>query len=344
MKVHKIGILIGFACFALHGFAQDVHFSMMRFSPLTVNPGLAGLNGKYNAIVNFKNQWNAVASPYNTIAASFDMKFKEPIKKRGFLAAGINLFYDMAGDLKMTSTNIDANIAYHIRLGNLSTLGLGVQTGFSQRGLGRVDGMYASQYDGQDFNSDIPSGENFRQMSFGFFDVGAGLVYNYNSLSNKIFNSSGFDLKVGFGAYHFTRPNYTYLQGGNDDYNIRYSGFVDAEIPLGKSRIALLPSVYYQRQGKNQEILVGLYIKYKIMRSSIQTDLMDEFSISYAPIYRVNDAFVNAILLTYKEYTLGFAYDVNLSQLTSVSKGRGGVEFIFRYSLKEQHMSSARIH
>ena len=44
-------------------FAQDIHFSQVGFSPLTLNPALAGANGAINGVLNYRSQWSSVAKP-----------------------------------------------------------------------------------------------------------------------------------------------------------------------------------------------------------------------------------------------------------------------------------------
>lgn len=315
-------------------FSQDVHFSMMKFSPLTVNPSLAGLQGKYNTNVNFRSQWNSVADPFTTMGASFDTHFFGNHDK-GFLAAGVNFFYDIAGNMKMTTSNANLSLAYHIRMNNTNTIGLGLQGGYASRGLRSGNGMFASQYDGTGFNTAISSGESFIGTNNNFFDTGAGIVYSHDSYDETSFSSRGFKLLIGFSTYHLTKPNYSYLQGGKDDLNMRFVGFVESEFMLGKSNWGLMPAVYYQRQGNFQEIYVGTYIKYNIVNSTRITSFRDRLYIAYGPFYRFGDAFVNKLLIDYKGFALGFAYDINLSSLTTASKGRGGFEIMFRYVLTE---------
>ncbi|HTO38575.1 MAG TPA: PorP/SprF family type IX secretion system membrane protein [Brumimicrobium sp.] len=323
-------------------YAQDIHFSQMKFSPLTVNPSNTGLNGKYNAIVNFRSQWNSVSTPFTTLGASFDMNFGAERNKKGFFAAGVNFFHDIAGDLKMTTSNVNLNLAYHIRLNEENTLGLGVQSGYGSRGLGSVDGLYASQYNGDILDPSIVSGEQFGRMNFGFFELGSGLVYQHNSMSQSSFSAEGFKLTAGVSAYHLTKPNYSFLEGGSDDLSMRFVGFVETEFDLNQ-RWGLMPAAYYQRQGTHQEIYLGTYIKYNIIQASNRTGFVDGLFIAYGPFYRFGDAFVNKLLIDYKGYALGISYDVNLSSLTRSSNGRGGIEFMFRYSFNEERGTRSRI-
>ncbi|WP_158276080.1 PorP/SprF family type IX secretion system membrane protein [Brumimicrobium oceani] len=332
---HKYFSILIAGIFTFQISAQDFHFSQMKFTPMNVNPSLAGLSGKYNAIAIYRTQWNSVASPYTTLGASFDANLNSPSNRKGFLAGGLNFYHDLAGDLKMTSSNVNFNIAYHLRLNRNSTLGLGVQIGYAQRGLGQVKGYFASQYDGNDFDQSISSGENFGSRNTGYVDVGTGIVFKHNSLRKGTFNANGFMFTAGLAAYHLTRPSYSFIQGGNDDLFIRYSAFVETEFRLDNASFTLLPAVYYQRQGSHQEILFGAYVKYYFIESTNKTNMRNDFSLGYGAFYRFGDAFVNKLLLDFSSYAVGIAYDINISSLTQASKGRGGVEFMFRYYFDE---------
>jgi type IX secretion system PorP/SprF family membrane protein len=171
MKTNLFSILLtGALCyFQVNIHAQDVHFSQMEFSPLTLNPGLAGANSPMQGVVNYRSQWNSVAIPYKTIAASFDARFNEDKRnKKGIIAGGINFFNDQSGDMKVNTTNVNLNLAYHLILDKTSTLGIGIYTGFGQRSIDPNAGRWGSQYDGTSYNSAISSGETFNSASFNY--------------------------------------------------------------------------------------------------------------------------------------------------------------------------------
>ena len=50
---------------------QDVHFTFPEYSPLSLNPALAGANYAIEGNVNYRNQWSSLGVPYKTTAASF---------------------------------------------------------------------------------------------------------------------------------------------------------------------------------------------------------------------------------------------------------------------------------
>ena len=111
-------------------FAQDIHFSQFYMSPLTQNPAMVGASYDLEAIINYKDQWKSIGTPYKTVAASYDMKFQKKKVTQGFFAGGINLFNDKAGDAKMGITQVNLDLGYHLHLSDYNTIGAGLQAGF----------------------------------------------------------------------------------------------------------------------------------------------------------------------------------------------------------------------
>src|ERR1017187_5667272 len=140
-------------------FSQDVHFSQFYMAPLLQNPALAGANHDLQAIVNYKNQWGSVASPYKTFDFSFDMKLNSKKAKKGFLAAGINVLSDKAGDAQMGTTQANLSVAYHVLLDANNTLGGGLMGGIIQRSINYSNLQWTSQFTGTGFDNSLPSGE-----------------------------------------------------------------------------------------------------------------------------------------------------------------------------------------
>lgn len=313
--------------------AQDIHFSQMQYSPLNLNPALAGVNHGLQAIANYRTQWSSVANPFQTFGASFDMRAKEKPGKKGFLAGGINFFHDVAGTAKVATTNFNLNVAYHIYAGENSTIGLGMQTGLGQRSIGNTAGTWGNQFDGIQFNPLIPNGEFVDRPAFIHFDAGAGIVYNFKRKERYMSGNDEFSFTAGISAFHLNRPNYSFIQTANERLSIRYAAFAMARIGKMNSNYAFTPALYYNRQGGHQEILAGTYLRVKVSESSHYTGYIDEMAVSFGAFYRVQDALVAKFLFEFAGYSFGFSYDINLSKLTRASNGRGGMEFFLRYTL-----------
>jgi type IX secretion system PorP/SprF family membrane protein len=339
LTVLLLGSLAGF-----RSLAQDIHFSQMEYSPLTLNPALAGANSPMQGIVNYRSQWNSVAVPYKTIAASFDMRFNEKNRnKKGIIAGGINFFNDQAGDLKVNTNNVNLNLAYHLMLNRNSTLGLGIYSGFGQRSIDPNSGRWGTQYDGLAYNAALPSQETFNNATFSFFDAGTGLVYAYRKNQGYTTQNNQLSINAGFAAYHVNRPGYSYLDQNTEKLLMRYSAFANAEIGIQNTKGSVLPGIYFQRQGTSMEIFYGAYYKYILSSGSAATGFTRPMSLSFGLFNRFADAMVAKIMFEYDQYSAGFAYDVNISSLTTVSKARGGFEVFLRFNMNDGGGFRARI-
>ncbi len=325
--------IFGSLLMSLASFAQDVHFSHTEFSPLTLNPALAGANSPMQGIVNYRSQWNSIATPYSTIAASFDTRFNENKRaKKGIIAGGLNFYNDKAGDLKVSSTSVNLNLAYHLILDQSSTLGLGIYTGYGQRSIDPSAGRWGTQYDGMSYDPSLATGETFNNQSFGYLDAGAGMVYTYKTGEGYMTQNIQRLFNIGFSAYHLNRPNYSFVNAADDKLYIRYSAFANANIGIANTRGSFLPGIYYHRQGTAQEFLWGFNYKYILSEGSKFTGFTRPMAAYLGVFNRWKDAIVAKFIFEWDQVSTGFAYDINLSSLSDVSKARGGFEIFLRFN------------
>lgn len=317
--------------------AQDVHFSQMEFSPLTLNPALAGANSNLQGIVNYRTQWKSVATPYKTMGASIDGRLNTNKHKRnGHLVAGLNFFNDQSGDAKVMTTNVNISLGYHLILDPTSTLGLALYTGFGQRSINPQAGRWGSQYNGMNYDANLSSGEIFTTDRFSYIDAGAGLVYTYKDQERSMRSNDGKSFNYGFAMYHVSKPHYSFYGDDAEKLFMRFSVFANGNIGLGDSKWTLMPGIYYQRQKTAQEFLIGSYFKYRLSDASRVTAINKAAFFALGVFYRNKDAVVFKGMVEWSEYSLGFAYDVNVSSLTQVSQSRGGMEVFLRYNMSDQ--------
>ena len=339
----KTALFLAVALTSLMSNAQDVHFSQMEFSPLTLNPALAGANSPAQGILNYRSQWNSVAVPYQTIAASFDGRFNNNKRgKKGILAGGINFFNDQAGNLKVTTNSVNVSLAYHLILDKTSTLGVGINTGFGQRSISASAGRWGNQYDGTAYNNTFASGETFSNASFSFIDAGAGMVYAYKQNSGYKSQTDQKAVNVGFAVYHLNKPSYSYLNDNAEKLNMRISVFANANISISGTKGAVLPGIYFQKQGSSTELLFGAYYKYLLSKGSMATGFSKPTSLSFGLFNRLKDALVAKLMLDWGNYSTGFAYDLNISSLNDVSRAKGGFEVFLRFNMTDNGNGNSR--
>jgi type IX secretion system PorP/SprF family membrane protein len=337
MKKFVICIFILIRLVTNHVWSQDVHFAQTEYAPMLLNPALTGAFSHMQVIANYRNQWNSVASPYQTIAASFDARLqRRDADNNSFVALGVNFFNDVAGDLKVTTNQFNLDLAYHIKMGRYSVLRIGIYGGMNQRILDPNRGNWASQFDGDAINTSIGSGENFGSYNHLFMDAGAGIVYTFRRMKYSVNNNVNNNASCGLAVYHANQPASSFVSLPEDKLAMRISGFINSSFNIPNTPLAVQPAVYTQFQSKYSEILFGTYLRYNIRESSHFTGSIKPVAAALGIFSRYKDAFVAKGYFQYHQFSVGMAYDFNLSRLTPVSKSRGGFEIFLRFNLDDR--------
>ena len=130
--------------------AQDVHFTQFTASPLIVNPAFTGnFSGQWRASAIYRDQWRSVTSPFQTYAASFDAPIVNDLTIDDYLAGGIQMYNDRAGDGNLSNLSALASIAYHKFLGKNvdKVLSVGFQGGYTQKSIDLSRLYFGNEFD-----------------------------------------------------------------------------------------------------------------------------------------------------------------------------------------------------
>jgi len=240
------------------GYAQDIHFSQFQTQPLTQNPALAGINFDFTVNLNYKDQWRQIGSPYKTFGASVDSKLNKQHSETGYFAAGVNFFSDKAGDSQMGTSQGSFSLAYHLKVAEHQTLGLGLQGGFAQRSISYDFLTWGNQYDGTNYNDLLNSGENFGANQFTHSDFAAGIVWAYNNQDGHINITD-----------NHTSANSTLLNSTNIS-DISNQALNDSQINDSQSNLRIDVTVNsIINRSEDESLRVGLpYTKYESIKTA----------------------------------------------------------------------------
>jgi type IX secretion system PorP/SprF family membrane protein len=302
--------------FAVSG--QDLHYSQFYHSPLNINPALTGIfsgNMRFNG--NYRSQWESVPVPYETFSAAFDTHLSTTDK--GILSGGLLFNYDQAGDSKLRLAQLGLSSSYSFLLDESNILSLGAQLGFAQRAFKENNLTFGSQYDGSEFNPNLPTGENFDNTGKFVFDVNAGANYRWQQDDR-----TKFDLGVSF--FHINKPSSPFYDNDDIKLPLRFSALGSASIELS-NRLDLLVHVLGQFQSKYQETFLGGAVKFYINKDQRGK----EFAVAVGAGGRFSDALVPVLILQGRAWRVGASYDVNTSPFNSATDNRGGIELSFTY-------------
>ncbi len=321
-------------CVARLGMAQDIHFSQFSNAPLSLNPALAGaFNADHRVIINYKSQWHDVSKSFLTYGLSYDAGILKGKLNGGILGIGIQVFNDQAGVNKMGQTEANVSLAYHLPLNRNNFLTAGIQGGFAQRRLSGGSAQWDSQYDPNatdGYNSSLPSGEAGGFSSKIYGDIAAGMLWSYNSQQSYITANNMKKVSVGVALFHINRPKQSF-EGGADRLNMKIALSVTSFVGFKNSHFAILPSGVWFNQGSANDILFGTMLRYRLNDASKYTGFVSETALAIGCHYRVGDAIIPSAEFEWKNFMLQLSYDINVSQLTSATKGAGGIEVAVRY-------------
>lgn len=303
--------------------AQDIHYSQYNATTQNLNPAQTGLfNGDWRFVGNYRSQWSSIPVPYKTFSLAADTRLKTKLAN-DVPGVGLQINNDRSGDSKFTTTQIFVSGAYIKKLTKDSAnfLSIGIQPGISTKSFDVNALTFDNQFDGDQYDPTLASGEHFTKTRITYFDMGAGLAYLWRKTNRTKIN-------VGVSLFHINKPKQSFFNNSDIRLDMKTTVSGIGQIPVS-AKLDVLPSFMYQRQGKFQETLLGVFGKYYLKPvNGVET------AVSLGGFYRMKDAFIVAANVDYRSFNVGLSYDVNTSKLTEATNRRGGFEisviYIFR--------------
>tara|TARA_B100000508_G_scaffold118450_1_gene98657 strand:- start:171672 stop:172622 length:951 start_codon:yes stop_codon:yes gene_type:complete len=311
-------------------------------TPMMINPGMTGADVDIRASIHHRNQWSSVVQPYQSSHFSFDSRLSRNLRRNeAFLSAGALFFNDRAGSARLNTNKGQLFLAGNVSTSSNSRLSLGITGGFGQRSIDQSQLSWGNQYDGS-YDPTINSNEDIYVSQFSYFDVGSGLVWSYGEDSRYIGANDEFRFKIGYSIYHLGLQKNSFRIESGYSTGLRQVVFSTAEIGIGQTHLTIIPEIYFSRQQKFNEIIIGSSFRYLLQEGSKVTGFIKEMAITPSVSYRIGDALITAMDIQYAQYTFGLGYDINTSSLSQASRGRGAIEFHFRFQMPNPFAWKAR--
>lgn len=297
-----------------HG--QDLHFSQFFNSPLSINPANTGFipDADYRIGANYRTQYSSVMTvPYKTISVFGDAQLLRDRLENGWLGLGGMVLSDVAGAGSLKSVKVYGSLAYHQLLGNSSLLSAGFNLGYASKRIDPAKLKFPDQFDGQFFDSQLPTSVVLDRTSINYFDLQTGINYAYFPTENTYINA-------GVSVHHVNQARESFLSNGTDSVKIpmRYIGFLNGIFRVGE-RVILVPNAYYTWQSKASELVGGAMLHYRISDES-----SNQFKAG--AYYRSGDAIIPMAGLVIGSLDFTISYDATLSGLKNFNHSRGAIE------------------
>jgi type IX secretion system PorP/SprF family membrane protein len=302
-------------------YAQDLHYSQFYNTPQNINPALTGVfNGDHRIMISIRDQWRFVPVPWFTISGAYDTRFYIFKSDKHFIGAGANINHDRQGDSQLNLTSLSVNGAYHRILSPNHIVSAGITLGLASRGFNSQTLTWDKQWDGEIFNSTLPSGESFGNFErITFLETGLGLNYRYQKDSRTFAD-------FGASALHLLKPGQTFYNSNISDLPRRISLSGVGQIRLSQA-LDLQLHVLQQLQGEYKETLFGGLGKFYV-----STRRGKEVQLHAGVGYRTAKSLIPTIAVQYNNIYVGVNYDIDSNPFNNITGSKkGGPEIHFRY-------------
>lgn len=286
---------------------QEYLFTHYMNNRMSLNPGYTGSFDAISLTATHRSQWIAFDGAPNTQNVSFQM----PISSQN-LGVGAAIVHDQIGPTR--NIGVDANVAYHLKLGQKSKLGLGLRAGayfFSNK----LSSLKTVEENDVSFSEDIRNkfSPNVGFGAYYYDDVFFGGISIPRILQNS-FKSKDIGGAVYSSAYE---KRHFYLLGGAL-FNVSKGG-----------EVKLRPSMLVKVTG-------GAPIQMDLSTAMIYKDFF-EVGLSW----RSGDAISVLLGFTIAEvFTIGYSYDYSYGNTTFRYNG-GSHEVALKYNIFKKQKENA---
>ena len=324
IQLQSLYCVLFFLIFSNAAIGQDLHFSQFNRTPLFLNPALTGsFEGDIRVMSIFRNQWQTIPVPYNSIGASID--YNLPVRyQKDKLGLGLQAIMDRAGDGRFTTSMFSFSSAYHFTAGSTNPfiLSIGGQANWVQRSYDPNRLTFDNQFNGDYFDPTRPIGEQLDRTQLQFFDFNLGTNANFTVKQQHVFN-------FGFSIAHFHQTQQNFIDiSTNTLLQKRYNFYLSANISIIE-KLKWLPIGFYQLQDGKYEYVLGSGLQYVI-----NNDRTEKLNITLGLSGRLGDAFIPWLHFEKKNISAQLSIDFNTSPLRIASNSYGGIEFSLGYLIK----------
>nr|WP_321450916.1 PorP/SprF family type IX secretion system membrane protein [uncultured Carboxylicivirga sp.] len=304
------------------GYAQNIHFSNVYVTHLTLNPANIGnFIGDMRVVGLYRAQGTNISKPYSTFYTSFEKPFFPFGEQIDF---GIYYSYDNSAGNTLPAHYLYLSLAKKLKLSQSLSFSTGIQLGYNRRMFDGTNETFPDQYnrDLGSFDPHLPTSELFEMSTSSSFSAGVGF------LAIKTFN--GKNASIGYSMQNINRPNDTFF---NIEYktNIRNVFHLKVDYTFADHFFAL-PALVLIMQGKAKQSLLGTNIGYDLKETSELDNIMAGVFVRNGILNDV-ESLIFAFGFSYHKWRFFTSYDYDISGLKKSYSNSNGFEFGLVYIL-----------
>lgn len=300
--------------------AQDAQLSQFYASPIYTNPAFAGAAKKIRFSSNARNQYTGLNKTYRTVVASLDAYLPNMQSGLGLLVSA-----DQAGDGYLTTINVGGVYAYNLQINRNWNANFGLLAEIKQRSYDFNRFTFGDQFDpvlGKIYPTSEIAGQE--QRTFPNFSTGALLYSEY--------------FYAGMAVNNLLEPNQSFILTDNTGQAFilprRYTAHMGANISLTNARfetnrVYLSPNILFMSQRDFYQINVGTYLKKQALTVGFW----------YRQTSRNADAVILLAGLRFKNFRIGYSYDLTISNARTATVGSHELSLSFDINTPQRSRS-----
>ena len=300
--------------------AQDLHFTQLTFATPLLNPALTGaFRGDTRIGAHYRSQWWSVPVDYRTSAFRVDQRLFLPNIKMGNVSAGLFVRNDQAGELAYRQFQLGLSSSYAHPIHDGGALRAGVHAVLQQTSFSTLRATFDEQWNGDFFDASANITESLTpNPNESWISLSAGLGYQWLTPEGR--------MDVGLAVFHWNRPEPQFV-AGNAVVPLRYTVLATGE-QFFNDRLGASAQLMGMLQAGIYEARLGGGLLYRLRANTdAEWVLHPQFH------YRIGDALLAALEVRHLAWTVGLAYDVNISDFRVATGGRGAVELAVQYRI-----------
>lgn len=316
-KIYLLAFMLMSAVTTAKG--QDINFSQFYELPLLRNPALAGIfAGDLRVTGIYRNQWESVTVPYRTFGLGLEYKKAMGIGADDYVTMGLQATNDVAGDSRLSRTQVLPVLNYHKSINAGGYLSAGIMAGAVFQRFDPSKLSFDDQFVNGAYSPSNPTKQVFTNTSHTYWDLSAGLSFS---------NEAAHDIHyyIGAGLFHIVRPKVAFSQRYDVYLNRKFMVNAGLSVPVSAINKLIVYADYFM-QGGSRQGQGGFILSHDLSQFEDE-----KIAISGGLFYRLKDALVPMVKLDYYKMSVGVSYDVNSSKLKSASQYRGGMEVTLSY-------------
>lgn len=340
MKLIRPLLLGCLLCLTCHITAQDLHWTLFTYSPLTLNPAFTGAyEGSFRVGGIARDQ--APSPSYSNFAASgadgfngnntflsYNFYIDAPIitgfRKQDWVGIGATFYSDKAGALSLGQNYFQGSVAYHIGLNKkqTSTFTIGFHGGSGSRSIDAQYAILASDLEiNPSFNGGGTSIAGVSDQPSQHFELGAGLLFR--TQANK---TTGFNIGLNF-KHIIPAKGYGLVQGVQEDslFTLPLTVGLHSQLDVKMSeKWSITPAFMVQSASPALEAQVQGMLGYHL---NPDKNTVLNFGLGY----RFGDAAQFLLGMDIGAFRVAASFDLTLSSAGTINRNVGGFELGVSY-------------